>query len=416
MISGNISGLEDKLARLKESINEIGKEQAVLKLSKHLPREEVAFLMDQLNGREIAKEKFPSLALRDDIIYPPSYYLEQTSSEKTARFKAGLVQGQVLIDMTGGFGIDTFFFSEKIAEVWYVEQDPVIYAIASKNLQALNPSIKTFCGDSLQFLEGFDKKADWLYLDPIRRTKEKRLTRVDEYSPDITKVSEVLFRHADHVMIKLSPMTDISQLVKLLGNKVSKVYVLSIDNDCKELLIVSNGKEQDNPLVESINWTATREERFASNLKRDTQPVPLSDPLEYLYEPNAAVFKAQQYDEQAVRHGLFKLHPNTHLFTSSEYHQDYQGRVYRVKDVTAFDSKSLKKASSSSSFNIKTRNFPVNPAAVAKKLAVKEGGEEFLFCVRVKEGRLRLIVCERITPTGIASRFVIPIPSHDRLT
>ena len=113
MISGNMSELEDKLARLKESISEIGKEQAVLKLSKHLLREDVAFLMDQLNGREAAKEKFPSLALRDDIIYPPSYYLEQTSSEKTARFKAGLVQGQVLIDMTGGLASILFSFLKK---------------------------------------------------------------------------------------------------------------------------------------------------------------------------------------------------------------------------------------------------------------------------------------------------------------
>jgi hypothetical protein len=401
MISGNIPGLEDKLARLREAINEIGKEQAVLKLSKQLPREEVAFLMDQLNGRAVAAEKFPSLALRDDIVYPPSYYLEQTSSEKTARFKAGLVQGQVLIDMTGGFGIDAFFFSEK-GEVWYAEQDAVIYEIASKNLQVLNPGIKTFFGDSLEFLERFGrehpgKKVDWLYLDPIRRTKEKRLMRLDEYSPNIAEVSELLFHAADKVMIKLSPMTDISQVVKLLANKVSNVYVLSIDNDCKELLIISDGKEYDNPVVESVNWVSGREERFVSSLKRDAaQPVSLSDPLEYLYEPNAAVFKAQQYDEQAMSHGLFKLHPNTHLFTSAVYDESYQGRVYLVKDVTAFDGKSLKKANASSSFNIKTRNFPVNPADVAKKLGVKEGGELFLFCVRVKDGKLRLVVCDRL--------------------
>lgn len=404
MISGNIPGLEDKLARLSESVNEIGKEQAVLKLSKLLPREEVAFLMDQWNGRAVAKEKFPSLALREDIIYPPSYYLEQTSSEKTARFKAGLVDGDVLVDMTGGFGIDTFFFSEKISEVWYVEQDAVIYEIAAANLRMLNPAIKTFCGDSLEFLERFDRKADWLYLDPIRRTKEKRLTRVDEYSPNIVEKSELLFRHAENVMIKLSPMTDISELVKLLGNKVSKVFVLSIDNDCKELLVVSDGRVHDTLVIESINWAGGREEKFVSNLRRDAAPVLLSDPLEYLYEPNAAVFKAQQYDEQAARHELFKLHPNTHLFTSSEYHQDYQGRVYRVKAVTAFDSKSLKKVSASSSFNIKTRNFPVNPAAVAKKLGVREGGDEFLFCVRVKAEKLRVVVCERMPAPGSPQR------------
>jgi 16S rRNA G966 N2-methylase RsmD len=405
MSSGNISGLEDKLAHLTESVNEIGKEQAVLRLSKQLPREEVAFLMDQLNGRVVAREKFPSLALRNDITYPPSYYLEQTSSERTARFKAGLVRGEVLIDMTGGFGIDTLFFSEKIAEVWYVEQDAVIYEIAAANLKALNPAIKTICGDSLEFLERFDRKADWLYLDPIRRTKEKRLTRVDEYSPNIVEKSELLFRHAENVMIKLSPMTDISQLVKLLENKVSNVYVLSVDNDCKELLVVSNGRVHDNPVVESINWVGGREEKFVSSLRRDAaQPVSLSEPMEYLYEPNAAVFKAQQYDEQAASHGLFKLHPNTHLFTSVAYHQDYQGRVYRIKGVTVFDSKSVKKISGSSSFNIKTRNFPVNVAAVAKKLGVKEGGEEFLFCVRAKDDKLRVLLCERMPAPGSPQR------------
>lgn len=399
MPAENVSGLEDKLARLKESIDEIGKEQAILKLSKQAPLEEVSFLMDQLNGRAVAKEKFPSLASREDIIYPPSYYLQQTSSEKTARFKAGLVNGDVLVDMTGGFGIDTFFFSEKVAETWYVEQDPVVYRIASKNLYALNQAIKMHFGDSLKFLGAINKKADWIYLDPIRRTKEKRLTRVDEYSPNIAEISDLLFQHAHYVMIKLSPMTDISQLVKLLANKVSKVYVLSVDNDCKELLIISDGKEYDNPVIESINWSGKKEERFTSNLKRDAAqpPVALSDPLAYLYEPNAAVFKAQQYDELAAKYGIFKLHANTHLYTSAHYHEGYEGRVYRIKNVSAFDSKSLKNASDVNSFNIKTRNFPLNPAAVAKKLNIIEGGDEFLFCVKTRNEKLRLMVCERVS-------------------
>lgn len=396
MSSGNIPGWKEKLARLRESVDSVGRDKAVLSLSKHLPREEVAFLMDQLTGREVAQQKFPSLAGREDVVYPPSFYLEQTSSEKTARFKASLVQGKLMMDMTGGFGIDAFFFSEKVEEFWYVEQDEVVYKIAAANLQVLNPAIKTFCGDSLQFLRQFGRKTDWLYLDPIRRTKEKRLTRVDEYSPDITGLRELLFQHADKVMIKLSPMTDISQAVRLLGNTVSKVYVLAVDNDCKELLLVSDGKEQGDPEVETVHWTGGREEVYVSRLKQSVGPVTLSDPLEYLYEPNAAVFKAQQYDVQAQAFGLFKLHPNTHLFTAATIQEHYQGRVYKVIAVTGFDKKSLQAVSGEGAFNIKTRNFPLDPASAAKKLGIREGGQLFLFCVRVKDDKLRVIVCERV--------------------
>ncbi|MGB8190669.1 MAG: hypothetical protein WCF67_02065 [Chitinophagaceae bacterium] len=398
MLLPEIDDIEEKLASLKQTVEEVGKEDAILKLSKHFAQEELSFLVDQLNGRELAKEKFPFLASNNNILYPPSYYLEQTSSETTAGFKAGIVEGDVLIDMTGGFGIDTFFFSQKIRETWYVEQDPLIYEIASRNLRELNPAVKTICGDSLQFLQRFSKKADWIFLDPLRRSKQGRLSRVEEYQPNIYAIREQLFRHADNVMIKLSPMTDISQLVKLLGNQIDHVYVLAVDNECRELLITADGKEHDNPLVETINWGKGKKESFISYLKRDIdQPAPtLSDPLQYLYEPNAAVFKAQQYDELAKKYDLFKLHPNTHIYTADIYQQDYPGRIYKVHGVYAFDAKALKSAGDDLSFNIKTRNFPMDPTMVAKKLRIKDGGTQFLFCVKTKDEKLRVVVGKRV--------------------
>lgn len=394
MISGY--NIEDKLLQLKQLVAELGKEQALLKLSKQWPKEELSFLMDQLNGRELAEHKFPFLASRSDIVYPPSYYLEQTSSERTARFKASLVSGHSLIDMTGGFGIDTYFFSQKMEETWYVEQDLEIYNIASANLQQLNPAIKTFCGDSTAFLRTLGKKVDWLYLDPLRRNKNVRLNSVEEYSPNIYSLREELFEHADRVMIKLSPMTDIHQLARSFNNQVDHVYVVAVDNECKELLITSDGKEHQYPLIESIHWHKEREERFTSSMNRDRHALPLSDPMDYLYEPNAAVFKAQQYDDLAAKYSLNKLHPNTHLYTSANLHHDYEGRIYKVTGVYAFDSKELKRAHTDPAFNIKTRNFPLDPSAVAKKLRIKEGGQKFLFCIRAKDEKLRVVVCERI--------------------
>ena len=374
--------MQAALNHFRETIAALGKDEAVLKLSKHYSREEVAFWMDQINGREVAEEKFPTIAANENIIYPPSFYLEQTSSEKTARFKASLVSGQTLVDMTGGFGIDAYFFAEKIPEVWYVEQDPVIYEIAAKNF----PQLKTVNADSIEFLK--DKNVDWLYLDPIRRTKNKRLSRVEEYSPNIIEHKEFFFKHAHHVMVKLSPMSDITQLVKSFP--VSKVYVLAIDNECKELLLIADGKEHAE--IESIHWTKNKEERFVS-LLNDHAEISLSDPLQYLYEPNAAIFKAHQYDAQANKYGLFKLHPNTHLYTSSEHHSQYEGRLYQIENILPFEAKSFSKGAA---FNIKTRNFPLSPAEVAKKLKIKEGGDEFLFCVRTKDEKLRLILCRKV--------------------
>ena len=389
----DLTDMENKLTALRQTIDAIGKEQAILKFSKHASLEEISFLADQLNGRELAKEKFPFLAGKEGIVYPPSFYLEQTSSERTARFKAGLVSGASLIDMTGGFGIDTYFFSEKMKDTWYVEQDPLIFDIASRNLRLLNPGIKTVHSDSLQFLEGFDTRVDWIYLDPIRRKKDRRLSKVEEFSPNIQEIQELLFAHAARVMVKLSPMLDITQAVRIFSGKVSKVYVVAVDNECKELLVVSDGQVHAHPEVESMNFSKQKIERFVSFLGVAPVTAPLSDALTYLYEPNAAVFKAQQYDELAAKYSLFKLHPNTHLYTSADLHKDYEGRVYTIKGVYSFDAKNFKAAEA---FNIKTRNFPLGPAEVAKKLRVKEGDGGFLFCVKDKGGKLRVILCTKL--------------------
>lgn len=393
--------MQSRLDHFRKTIAEVGREQAVLKLSRHYSREEVSFLMDQLDGQSVAHEKFPSLAAREGLTYPPSYYLEQTSSEKTARFKAGIVQGESLIDMTGGFGIDAYFFAQKIPATWYVEQDPVIYTIAAGNLQMLNPAIKTINRNSVEFLQEFQHKVDWIFLDPIRRTKEKRLSRIEEYSPNIPDIRELLFEHARNIMIKLSPMTDISQAVSSIGNHVYKVYVLATDNECKELLLLLDENEHSIVTVESIHWLKQKEERYVSILN-DKRPVPrLSEPLTYLYEPNPAIFKAQQYDEQAARYSLFKLHPNTHLYTSQVHQPNYQGKIYNITAIHPFDAKALRKLYPDAAFNIKTRNFPLTPAEVAKKLGIKEGGDQFLFCMKVMDERLRVIVCKNIIPQSL---------------
>lgn len=387
--------IRSRLEHFRQTIAEIGREEAVLKLSRHYPRQDVSFLMDQLDGQSVAQEKFPSLASKGGLTYPPSYYLEQTSSEKTARFKASLVHGGSLIDMTGGFGIDTYFFSQKIPATWYVEQDPVIYNIAAANLQLLNPAIKTIHLNSVEFLQELEQGVDWIYVDPIRRTKEKRLSKIEEYSPNILDIRELLFKHARNIMIKLSPMTDINQAVKAIGDRVSKVYVLATDNECKELLLILDENGHATVAVESIHWIKDKEERFTSILN-DKHPAPeLSEPLTYLYEPNAAIFKAQQYDEQAERYSLFKLHPNTHLYTSQHYHANYEGKIYKIAGVYPFDAKVFRQQYPHTTFNIKTRNFPLSPAEVSKKLGIKEGGEQFLFCVKIKDEKVKLIVCNR---------------------
>jgi hypothetical protein len=390
----HIPDMKNKLALFSQTVAAIGMEPAILKLSKQFTREELTFLADQVAGRDLAKDKFPFLAGNEDIIYPPSFYMEQTSSEKTARFKAGLVDGDSLIDMTGGFGVDTYFFSQRIKETWYIEQDPAIFDIASRNLQLLNPSIKSVHADSIQFVEGFDKRVDWIYLDPIRRKKDRRLKNIEEFSPNIAGIQDLLFSHTRHVMVKLSPMTDITEAARIFSHKLSKVYVVAVDNECKELLIVSDGNEHNDVSVESVNMVKDREERFITSLGAAGASVSLSEPLANLYEPNAAIFKAQQYDQLALRYSLFKLHANTHLYTSGELYPAYEGKVYRVKASYPFDAKALAKEESSS-FNIKTRNFPMSPEQVAKKLGIREGGDEFLFCVKLSDEKLRLIVTTR---------------------
>jgi hypothetical protein len=388
------------LPQVKALSDELGKEKAVLRLSKQFSRDEIAFLMDQLQGQAVAEEKFPSLSGGPGILFPPSFYLEQTSSEITAVFKSSLVHGDTLVDMTGGFGIDTFFFSKKIKNTFYVEQDPQIYAVAKHNLELLNPHIKTACGDSLEFISTMEFRANWLYLDPIRRNKHRRLTRLEDYSPNVPQVMDRLFQHADHVMIKLWPMLDITQVCRDLAYGVYAVYVVSVDNECRELLFLCDGRTHDNPEVICINFRKGREEKFSSVLYPQQVFIPVSDPLQYLYEPNSSIFKAHKYDELASKYGLHKLHSNTHVYTSSIYHADYEGAVYEITGQSPLDVKSFRTFHPHASYNIKARNVPLKPAEIAKKLGIKEGGDAYLFCVRMADEKLKLISCKKL-PSGM---------------
>ncbi len=358
------------------------------------------FVLNQLYGKQKAKNKLPYLFNNDQVLYPAKVSIEQSSSEKTAIWKANLVEGATLLDMTGGFGVDTYHFSKRIKQVTYLEKNTELFDIVAHNYAVLNAdNITAVNCDSLPFLENTEQKFDWIYLDPARRDDAgNRKIGLAGYFPNLLDIQPLLFQKTEKVLVKVSPMLDIQQAIQQLGT-VQKVIVLAVQNEVKELLLILTKAGVTVGQAPTFECVDLRKDgtvwNYQSSGDKDLSNLTYSLPQTYIYEPNAAILKAGLFKEIAIDFKLNKLHPNTHLYTTEQLVVDFPGRVFKLKGGENFNKKAIAPYLDNKKANITTRNFPYAVAQIKKKLGVKDGGNIYLFATTLMDEKLAILICEK---------------------
>lgn len=353
-----------------------------------LPKE---YILNQINGIQRAVKKFPFLLDLDGFEYPDSRAIEQSSSQESAKYKAQLVKGKSVIDLSGGMGMDSYFLSKEFEEVHYIEQNASLFQITSSNfsnsLQASN--IEAYSTDALYFLNHFDRKVDLIYLDPDRRSIKEKAFQIEDCEPNVAELLPLIFQKSKYCLIKLSPMLDITQALGQL-KQCKEVHVVSIKNECKELLFLLERDYEGEPIIIAEELEERNHYSFHFHLSNEKQlSISYNEPQQFLYEPAAAIRKAGAFKTIADNFKIEKLAVNTHLYTSAERKEGFPGRVLRVLDIIPPKKGLVKKA------NVVSRNFPMEVEGIKRKYKISDGGNTFLYACSLGSGKKVFIHCEK---------------------
>jgi len=375
-----------------------------------IPMREV---VTQIQIRQKATSKFPTWISTKNLIFPSNLSYQQASSEQTAQFKSELVSGKTFVDLTGGFGVDTYFFSKQFQNGFYVEQQNDLTEIVRYNYQVLGVSnVKIYPQNLTDFLAkipaNFSKKElpfDLIYLDPARRnTINRKVVRLSDCTPNLLEILPQLLKYGKQVLLKTSPLLDISQAVKELGF-VQKVWVVAVKNECKELLFLL----QKNHFESEFENSPENLPICAVNLENDYRQIfdfqqldekntdfVVGLPEKFLFRPNSAILKSGGFKSIGKKFGLKKLHPNSHLYTASKIHPSFSGKIYRILQVCKFSKKEILKHLPDKKANIATANFPMTPSQIYQKLKIKSGGNQYLFGTTNLKNQKIMLVTERV--------------------
>lgn len=357
----------------------------------------------QLTARQKAVHKLPTWYAYPDLVFPPALSVEQASSEAAARYKAGLVLGAVLIDATGGMGVDTQAFTRRVGHVEYVEQNPLLARLAAYNLPRLGiGNVTVTHQNGLDFVQRYGGTADWLYLDPARRDEGgSKVVQLASYEPDITSVLPMLLAKAERILLKTSPLIDLDQTMRQLGH-VEAVHVVAVQHEVKEVLFVIGPSAVDPNAAQltAVDLTSTSDGPALSFTRADekTAAVTLGDPLQYVCEPNAAVLKAGAFRLVASRFGLHKLAPHSHLYTSAERPLNFPGRVFELQHIVRLDRTELRAVLPAMKANLTVRNFPQTVETLRKKLGLQAGGDVYILATTLQNGDKRLLITRKSVP------------------
>ena len=376
------------------------------------PTIDMPLAVQQIEGLRTAAEKWPSLLGHEGFMYPPRLNREQASSEATARYKASLLSPPTshlspltLADLTGGMGIDTLAFASlHAATVDYVERDPALCALMERNLAAMGiTNVTVHCADSLEWLIPHST-FDILYLDPARRNAAgRKVAAFEDCTPDILQHLDLLRAKAQRLLIKASPMIDISLALRQLGT-VSEVHIVAVKGECKEVLFIM-GSPCGEPIVKISSLASlSSPARMASFSFRPSEEQTATATYcaavgRYLYDPHAALRKAGCFRLLGQRLGLPLLAPNSHLYTSDEWLPDFPGRTFEVLQEVPLNRKAIREALPGGEAHVVVRNFPAEAAALQKQLGLREGGDRFLIATTVASRRLGLL-CRLFAPAS----------------
>ena len=362
-----------------------------------LPQVDLTAALTQIAGRQIAAVKIPSWQLVKEILYPQHLSMEQCSSEVTARYKAELLSGDTLCDLTGGFGVDCAFLSAGFKQVTYVEQQSSLCELAANNYRVLGLNhVKVVNEDGVAYLEKMEP-VDCIFMDPARRNEHGGKTvAIADCTPDVGALQCLLTHKAQRVMIKLSPMLDLALTLQTM-HSTCEVHIVSVNNECKELLLIlAAGVQTAEPEIHCVNLTHNGKQCFSFTRSQEQEATCTytDDTALYLYEPNASILKAGGFKVLSAAYCMKKLHPNSHLYTSDELVADFPGRVFRIEKAYSFNKKEMKDLLGNiSKANISIRNFPSTVDELRKRTKLKDGGDVYLFATTLNSGDKVLLEC-----------------------
>ena len=342
-------------------------------------------VLNQIEARQLLSKKVPSWASNPDLLFPKHLSIEQCSSELTAKYKASIIEGgDTFVDLTGGLGVDTYFLSEKFKTSCYVENQKELCDLAEHNFEVLGRKINVINSDAESFLSK-NQNFDLIFVDPARRDiYNRKMVSLHDCSPDVVDLQNILLKNSKNILIKSSPMLDISLITNELQN-ISGIHIVSIKNECKEILIkIEPGFEgeikyfcvnfvgNDIKSSQSFEFSETSEHsansEFAPTIKH------------YLYEPNASLMKSGAFKLISKRFGIEKLHVNSHLYTSDNLVYDFPGRIFEVVGFAPFNKKIKKELLKDiTESSVATRNFPLSANDLRKSLNLKESDKNFVF-------------------------------------
>ncbi len=376
-------------AHLRDNVKELA-----LQAAKY-PGVDLREAITQISGRQVALAKIPSWAANGEIRYPRHLSMEQCSSENTAHYKASLVGGTSLTDLTGGFGVDCAFMGANFERVDYVERQTELCDIAQHNFAALGLNqVVVHNQEATEYLPMMPP-VEWIFIDPARRDGHGGKTvAISDCEPNVEQLEALLTEKANRVMVKLSPMLDVALALTTLQH-ICEVHIVSAANDCKELLLILNSSATTTEVpIHCVNLTAGSNQHFTFTREAEQQAVcSYTDQVgRYLYEPNASVMKAGAYRSVAAHFELLKLHPNSHLYTSDRLVADFPGRAFEVVGECTFNKKELKTLLGDlKKANLTVRNFPATVAELRKRTKLAEGGEDYLFATTLANDKKVLI-------------------------
>lgn len=350
----------------------------------------IAEIADQIAAKKKCESKLPLWFQTPNIYFPPPLSVEQASSEITARYKAGLLSPGTLADLTGGMGVDCFYFSQNHQQTTYIESNPLLAAITHHNFEVLQAPIRCETGDGISLIhDGF---FDTIYIDPSRRNQAKgKVFLLSDCQPNVVEQLNYLLSRCRRLLIKTSPMLDISAGLKELKN-VHQLHIVAVNNEVKELLWLI--QPQPAPQVElvTVNFKGEQPEFFTTLLGAEAEAT-YALPRKYLYEPNAALMKSGAFEAVSQHFGIDKLHKHSHLYTS-DYLTDFPGRVFIIEKTVLYNKKEMKILTDSTA-HVATRNFPLSATDLKKLWKIKDGGEYYYFFTTLTDNSKAVLLCKK---------------------
>jgi hypothetical protein len=369
---------------------------AKLALQKNpFPGVEWTSIINQVAALQKAKDKLTTWFAAENIIYPSKISVEQTSSEATAQYKSDLISGESLIDLTGGFGVDDYYFSKKAYAVTHCELDPSLSAIAQHNFKVLGANnITCIQGESFNILKSIDRQWDWIYVDPARRDDAKgKVFMLKDCMPNVPQLLNTYFNYTNNILVKTAPLLDITAGLNEL-TYVKAIHIVAVNNEVKELLWMLQKGWTDTPDLIAVNLLKEGKEIFRSSIHNEAESV-YSLPKTYLYEPNSAIMKSGAFEALGNQFKLEKLHRHTQLYTSDNV-IDFPGRRFIINTIVPYHKVGMKHYIEGRKMNVTVRNFPLPVSEIIKKWKIKDGGDAYTFFTTNSDDEKIVLICSKL--------------------